>query len=172
MNSTSKSRPKSRTPLFDQHRVIAVLVVSATTIFCLALRICEDSIDTARVTLLERIVRAFPKAHLYYWASVAVDVPFALLNAVVVALIFAVSCVIMKFRSRVPLWRYGLAIGVVSELAWVALWRAFVCGADANYLLDRWSILDSIIYALAYPLVALCVEDLRSRKRLEKSVTH
>jgi hypothetical protein len=128
------------------------LAIMIAALVCFGLRIYEDYTTTGRIDIAARVAQARPHTHgIYQIASLVLDTPFALLNSVAAALILA------AFVRR-SLWQHAFAVGILSELAWVLLWRSMVWGRNLPDLSSQWAILSSVIFAASVPLAAYCVQ--------------
>ncbi len=127
--------------------VTGVIVAAA---LYLALRVYDDFATTGTIEVGKWIAQVFPRAP-YQSVSMLLDMPFVLVNSAAVALVLPVF-----FRRR--LWVYGLAAGVISEAAWILVWRAYIWGRSSSELTGDLSLRRSGMFVLALPLAASWTE--------------
>jgi hypothetical protein len=137
---------------FEKSSARVILVLMGGTLLYFALRVYNDFATTGTIQIATWIVESFPHARGVYPAlSVLLDIPFVVVYSFTVALALAV------FLER-GLWKYALVIGVVSEVAWIVVWRSFIWGRSPSELTNNVPLLRSIVFAVGPPIAAYLVE--------------
>ena len=152
MNSNAACEPKTPRRVGFGHRARCAVVIVGAAILCFALRLYEDFAATGRIEMATRVAEALPSTHgIYHATSLALDMPLVLLNSCAVALFLA------RFFSR-TLWKYAFAVGALSEVAWVLLWRAFVWGRSPSEWGSHWALSQSLCFVFGLPFAACYIE--------------
>ena len=132
-----------------------VIMVILTSLLYLGLRVYETFATTGTIEIEAWVRRSLPDG----WSnhdliSVLLDLPFVVANSSIVVLVLLAVC-----RRR--MWKRALAIGLLSEAAWVLLWRVYLWGRSFEDIATSLSLSQAVAFVGAPTLLAMWMEHKR-----------
>ena len=135
------------------------IVVLGVVLLYLAFRVYDNFATTGIMQITAWILEIFPRPwHGIYWSvSLLLKVPFIITNSIVVGLILS-----MFFHRA--LWKYGLAVGIVSEIIWIIVWCVYIYG-DLALLVRAPILVEQAITVLGPAFGGYCIETIYHKWR-------
>ena len=108
----------------DKTSLKSILGLCGVTLLHFGLRIYTDFAATGTEEIAKSIVEKFSQPsqwHIFWAVSILLGVPFVATNALAAGLALA-----LFFRQN--LWKYGLAVGILSEFGWILIYCVYIMG--------------------------------------------
>jgi hypothetical protein len=110
------------------NRVKSIFIIVSVSLFYLGLRVYFNFAATGTVSIVRWIAETLSHnvvQALGLWLFLIVDTPLIIINSLAVALALAI------FAPK-ALWKYGLAVGILSQIIWVIVFRIYILGEDMS----------------------------------------
>lgn len=114
--------------MFKKNHIGNILVILFVSFFYLGLRVYFNFAATGTVNIVRWIAETLPHnmVQVYgLWLFLLVDTPLIIINSLAVALALAI------FFPK-TLWKYGLGVGILSQIIWVMVFRVYILGESVS----------------------------------------
>jgi hypothetical protein len=135
--------------MFKKNLSQSIVLILGIVFISIGLRVYDNfiAVNTAQITT--QIVELFPGSPRWsvFWSvSVLLKVPLIVTNSVTVGLLLSI------FFHR-TLWKYGLVVGILSEIIWVLVWGVYIWNNSLSFFI-RTPILLEQAMAVVGPAIA------------------
>jgi hypothetical protein len=114
--------------MFKTNHTRSIFVILFVSLFYLGLRVYFNFAATGTLNIVRWIAESLPH-HVSQvcglWLFLLVDTPLIIINSLAVALALAVF-----FQKG--LWKYGLGVGILSQIIWVIVFRIYILGESMS----------------------------------------